>query len=288
MPRARGQLQLEAVTGGGWARLLEDLLPKILEALQATERNKPQEEGLGFSKASVVVRQVCAGWQAVHDALVTRLVFERQMNDEAVGMLVRRFPAVVSVQFWGVFGGHFVTDEGVRAVCSSLPALTCLNLSFCSEVTNEGVRAVCSSLPALTSLNLAGCYKVTNEGVRAVCSSLPALTYLNLNHCTKATDEGVRAVCSSLPALTCLNLTFCTKVTDESVRAVSGMRALTSLNLSYCFNITNEGVLALSNLPALTHLDLRVCYMVTAAGVQALRSSTAAPSLHIVSSDSAV
>jgi len=31
--------------------------------------------------------------------MVTRLVFERVMNDQAVGMLVRRFPAVASVQF---------------------------------------------------------------------------------------------------------------------------------------------------------------------------------------------
>ena len=45
----------------------------------------------------------------------------------------------------------------------------------------------------------------------------------------------------------------------------------------------NEGWLALSSLPALTHLNLRFCYNVTAAGVQALRSTTAAPSLHIVS-----
>jgi hypothetical protein len=52
--------------------------------------------------------------------------------------------------------------------------------------------------------------------------------------------------------------------------------------------VTNEGVLALSSLPALTHLDLRCYDYVTAAGVQALRSSTAAPSLRIVSEHSAV
>jgi len=50
------------MAGGDWARLLEDLLPNILEALQATARYQPREERLGFSKASAVVRQVCAGW----------------------------------------------------------------------------------------------------------------------------------------------------------------------------------------------------------------------------------
>ena len=64
--------------------------------------------------------------------------------------------------------------------------------------------------------------------------------------------------------------------------AVSGMTALTSLDLFYCHNITNEGVLTLGSLPALTQLDLRNRNKVTAAGVQALRSTTTAPSLHIL------
>ena len=65
-PRTRGQLRLEAEAGGGWAALLEDLLPTILEAMQAAGRRawEPQEEGLGFSKATAVVREVCSGWQA--------------------------------------------------------------------------------------------------------------------------------------------------------------------------------------------------------------------------------
>jgi len=41
-----------------------------------------------------VVSLVCAGWKAVHDALVKRLVVSTMLMDEAMGMLVRRFPAV--------------------------------------------------------------------------------------------------------------------------------------------------------------------------------------------------
>jgi len=199
-PRTRGQLRLEAEAGGGWAALLEDLLPTILEAMQAAgqEEGEPQEEGLGFSKATAVVREVCAGWQAVHDALVTRLVFKRRMNDEAVGMLVRRFPAVTSVEFeWVVYPSHEVTDAGVKEMCSLLPALTTLNLVDCREVTNEGVRAV-STVPALTYLSLAMCDKITNEGVLAL-SSLPALTHLDLRHCN-VTAAGVQALRSTTAA----------------------------------------------------------------------------------------
>jgi hypothetical protein len=52
------------------------------------------------------VRLVCAGWKVVYDALVRRLVLSGRTTDEAMGMLVLRFPAVVSIEFksdaWGV------------------------------------------------------------------------------------------------------------------------------------------------------------------------------------------
>jgi len=225
----RGQLRLEAEAGGGWAALLEDLLPTILEAMQAAGRRawEPHEEGLGFSKATAVVREVCAGWQGVHDALVTRLVFERRMNDEAVGMVVRRFPAVVSVQF-KLIAWHEVTDEGVQEVCSLLPALKSLDLSCCREVTNEGVRAV-STVPALKSLSLYYCDEITNEGVLAL-SSLPALTHLDLSACTNVTNEGVLAL-SSLPALTYLDLCDCFNVTASGVQALRSTTAAPSLHI---------------------------------------------------------
>jgi hypothetical protein len=88
MLRTRGQRRA-TVKEGGWAELLDELLAKVLELLQAAG----QTGGLGFSQTSATVRLVCVGWKAVHDALVTRLVLRRQTTDEAMGMLVLRFPA---------------------------------------------------------------------------------------------------------------------------------------------------------------------------------------------------
>jgi hypothetical protein len=255
----QAQPRQETVTADGWSALPPELLVKVLEALQAAERSDaPQAEGLGFSKAVAVVRPVCAGWQAVHDAAVRRLVFERHfMTDDAVGMLVRRFPAVASVQFtWVLYPGHYLTDAGVGTVCG-LRALTALDLGYCREVTDVGVRAA---------------------------SSLRALTVLGLRCCHKITDAGVRAA-SSLPALTCLDLDSCHQITDDGVRALGGARGLTSLSLSCCLQVTKDGVRALSSLPALTQLDVSYCSKVTAAGVQALRNATAAPSLRILPYD---
>ena len=114
--------------------------------LQAAGWTEPQTGGFGFSEASAAVRLVSAGWKAVHDALVTRLVLRRQTTDEAVGMLVRRFPAVVLLEYKND-GGRVLTDVGLRAV-SSLRALTSLDLRYCNKVTAAGVQALRSTTAA--------------------------------------------------------------------------------------------------------------------------------------------
>jgi hypothetical protein len=108
------------------------------------------ERGLRFSRASATVRLVCAGWKAVYDTLVRRLVLRRKTTDEAMGMMVRRFPAVVSLELKREYLAEEValSDEGLRAV-SSLPALTSLDLRECCKVTAAGVQALRSTTVAL-------------------------------------------------------------------------------------------------------------------------------------------
>jgi uncharacterized protein YceK len=163
MLSTRSQRRRETVYG--WADMPEELLAKVLEAAGW------QEGGLGFSQASATARLVCAGWQAVYDALVRRLVLRRETTDEAMGMLVLRFPAVASLEVkgdtWGV-----LTDDGLRAV-SSLPALTELDLSY-SNVMDQALLSL-RSLRSLTSLKLEdGCETVTAAGMQALRSSTAA------------------------------------------------------------------------------------------------------------------
>jgi hypothetical protein len=143
MLSTRAQRRRETVYG--WADMREELLAKVLEEAGW------QQGGLGFSQASATVRLVCAGWKAVHDALVTRLVLKRQTTDRVMGMLVLRFPAVVSLEMKGGIEARALTDEGLRAV-SSLTALTSLDLYSCYLVMDEALQAV-SSLPSLTTLD---------------------------------------------------------------------------------------------------------------------------------------
>ena len=124
---------------GGWADLPRELLTKVLKAACMAECNAGGR--LGFSQASATVRLVCTQWHAVHDEMVRRLVLRRDTTDEAMGMLVRRFPAVESLEMKWAPGGHALADEGVRAV-SSCTALTSLNLRWCGKVTDEALQAV--------------------------------------------------------------------------------------------------------------------------------------------------
>jgi hypothetical protein len=80
---------------------------------------------------------------------VTRLVLRRETTDEAVGMLVRRFPALASLEVKGD-ALSVLTDEALRAV-SSLPTLTSPNLRYCPKVMVAGVQALRSSTAAPTS-----------------------------------------------------------------------------------------------------------------------------------------
>jgi hypothetical protein len=81
-----------------------------------------------------------------HDALVMRLLLRQDATDEGAGVLVRRFPAVASLDL-KCYCFNALTDEGMRAV-SSLTVFTSLELWRCSKVTEEGMRAV-SSLAGL-------------------------------------------------------------------------------------------------------------------------------------------
>ena len=220
--------------------------------------------GWSGCKASAAARLVCSQWQAVHDALVARLVLRMETTDEGVGMLVRRFPAIVSL------------DLCKKVPRSLLPPGVMSAQFVCYKVTDTGMRAV-SNLTALKSLDLSLCKNLTDETLRSV-SNLSTLTSLCLDGFSMLTDEGMRAV-SNLPAITSLNLAGCPKLTDDGVRAVSKLHALTYLNLSWNENVTDEGIQAVSSLPALKFLNLYECWEVSGTGLHLLATNTASPSL---------
>lgn len=107
------------VAQGAWEELPQELLAKVLLALQAAGPSAiPEVEGLGFAQVSAIVRLVCSAWKGAHDASVTRLQVRQESTEEAMGLLVRLFPAAVAINLSGC---GIVTDEGLRTVDSLSP-----------------------------------------------------------------------------------------------------------------------------------------------------------------------
>jgi hypothetical protein len=193
------KLELEHLSP--WAELPKELLWMVLEKLQDAALAGGDWGGFEGSKH---VRLVCSGWRNSHDALVTRLTVSRWTTDEGMWLLVRRFPAVVSLEVKGADYYHrgVLTNDELWSVPSvtGLAALT-FYFSSCDKVTDEGLRAV-SSLTGLTTLNLSCCKQVTDEGLQAL-GSLTSLSFIEL-YGTNVSAAAKQALRTALP-----NLTIC-------------------------------------------------------------------------------
>jgi hypothetical protein len=121
-----------------WAELPKELLGMVLGMVLEKLQQGPLAGGV---KGSKHVRLVSREWRDCHDALVTRLTVPWRTNDEGMWLLVRRFPAVVSLAMKYDVWPCDLTDEGLKAV-STLARLTSLDLHGCPKVTHEGVEAL--------------------------------------------------------------------------------------------------------------------------------------------------
>jgi hypothetical protein len=143
----------------------------------------------GGCKASATVRLVCTGWRSRHDALAMRQLLRQDATDEGAGVLVRRFPAVASLDL-KCCCLNALTDEGMRAV-SSLTVLTSLELWGCSKVTDERMRAV-SSLAGLT------CRHSTRQHCRILLSCVQRAA---LSHSAGGSRSSARPASPYIPTL---------------------------------------------------------------------------------------
>jgi hypothetical protein len=99
-------------TDSGWAELCRGICWR--RYWEAAGQNGPQDWS-GCEASAAAARLVCSGWKYRHDALVMRLVLRKKATDEGVRMLVRRFPAVSSLDL-GYHGLNKLTNDGLRTV----------------------------------------------------------------------------------------------------------------------------------------------------------------------------
>ncbi|RHY23906.1 hypothetical protein DYB32_009034 [Aphanomyces invadans] len=78
-------------------------------------------------------------------------------------------------------------DTIAQSIAVTLPTLEHLNLRYCYKLSDDGVRAMCSSLVALKTLDLSQCPRITDAAVCAISESLHHLQNLNLLNCRQVT-----------------------------------------------------------------------------------------------------
>lgn len=152
--------------------------------------------------------------------------------------------------------------EGLKAI-SSLPKITDLDLSSCTQVTDAGLDAL-SNLVLLQSLNLTGCYNISDAGLASLLG-LRAVVHLNLSWCSQVTGEGFHAL-KGMAKLARFDLTGCHSVNDHGLASIPNHSSLTDLNLSGCMGITVDSFTALSRFVNLTALQVMGCFQLNNSG----------------------
>lgn len=171
---------------------------------------------------------------------------------------------------------EWADDQCLRALARRCKLLASVSLHRCRRVTDYGVAAFpdASVKPALTRLDISYCTKVTDVGVLALfarasrlrvllAAGLPLLEGVNL--------QGLPRTSNSLETL---DLSGCSRLSASAishlVRVYANAR-LTDLNLSGCAQISDDVLVALGRCcPSLLELRLASCPLVSDAGVQRL------------------
>ena len=165
-----------------------------------------------------------------------------------------------------LFGCHMITDDVIKILHQSLPALTSLNLAGLHQVSDAGLAELVK-IPDLSFLDLSMCFGITDTGL-AHMRMLPRLQSLKLVR-TQVTDQGMSEL-GIVSTLTLLNLCGCYKITDAGMSHLRRLPALASLDLTQCGHITDSGLKEISNLPSLKELVLCGCFKVSQLGLSEL------------------
>ena len=146
----------------------------------------------------------------------------------------------------------------------TLPSLTDLNLSKCSEV-NALLAQISNLCCNLTSLSLKSCNSLNNRSITGLAQGCPALTTVDLCRCEKLTDAALISLSQHCAKLSCVNLTRLHKITDAGIEAVA-LRcvSLRSLNVYACAKLTDASLLAISlHCNSLSDINLGKCKDIT-------------------------
>ncbi|KAK2645236.1 hypothetical protein Ddye_020431 [Dipteronia dyeriana] len=185
--------------------------------------------------------------------------------------IARSLNCLPSLTTLSLCGACRLSDDGLRALVSSAPALRCLNLSQCSLLTSTSFDILADSLgsvlqelyindcqridamlilPALKKLNhlevlsVAGIETVSDDFVGAFMSACGHnMKELVLSDCVKLTDFSLKVIAETCPGLCTLDISNLCKLTDFAIGYLAnGCRAIQTLKL--CRNAFSDEAIA--------------------------------------------
>ncbi|KAL8128535.1 hypothetical protein V2J09_017690 [Rumex salicifolius] len=142
-------------------------------------------------------------------------------------------------------GACRLSDEGLKTLISSAPALKSLNLSQCSLITNAGINAVADSLRSgLRELYLDDCQSLNVMLLMPELERLANLEVLSLAGIPSVSDKFLKQLIGSIGRnIKELALANCGKLTDSTLRVISkNCYQLCALDLAYVTKLTDSGI----------------------------------------------
>ncbi|TXG61653.1 hypothetical protein EZV62_013016 [Acer yangbiense] len=174
--------------------------------------------------------------------------------------IARSLNSLPSLTTLSLCGACRLSDDGLRVLTSSAPALRCLNLGQCSLLTSTSIDILADSLgsvlqelyindcqridamlilPALKKLNhlevlsVAGIETVSDDFVGEFMSACGHnMKELVLSDCLKLTDFSLKVIAETCPGLCTLDISNLCKLTDFAIGYLAnGCRAIQTLKL---------------------------------------------------------
>jgi len=175
----------------------------------------------------------------ITDAGIRNLVAERSLDHAKYKPLI------------ALLAEHDLISNQSISQLHNLPALQILDLSY-TLVTDDGLRALTNSAPAVKELDLSN-DNISDAGL-AECAKLKYLIFLGVSH-TRMTDRGLRYLISNRD-LRSINASY-TRITDGGL--VRFLKKFPKFNALYLRNtqISDQAISAIARSKDLQWLDLR-------------------------------
>jgi Leucine-rich repeat (LRR) protein len=221
-----------------------------------------------------------ANYRELSDAMVAKLTGLKKLKklqlknsgitDNAVKTVVESFPALTGLD---ISSNTLLTDTSLKEI-AKLKELTELTINYCN-FSEFGMMDI-SELPKLTTLDIRANMQVGNSGLDYL-TALPSLK--SLKHLSPAVDDTGLESLSAVKGLETLEIQDF-NITDRAGQFIRQFEKLTNLIIMRCQGFGSSGILELKGMK-LNRLTLRGLPSINDAGMEVFRELTTLKRLYL-------